>query len=326
MKSLSFSSTVLVSTLVAVAYIQQALGTPYCSNLQLVTNDDVSKRWVTLPVGIPDKLHTGLTVTKVVGYGIGSAMGVATYNGQERFIKCGYYGMASGEDKILKAIAKAKQANPQDETVKKYRPSFCPKKFLMLNLVDAWLWSMLEMSLDNTLDTECHNRDRIIYDIAIQLLKAHRLLHQNQIIYNNMNLQDPNGIPHIKLVDFDMSVMFKEGKPLVGRVANQDDNNSPPEFGKIKSHILPKADTWFIGARLYQLITDFYKNYANGLFAPPSITSYANGGAVAKQLIDLVKDLLAPKVGDRPTPEEYLNRPVVEQRFSELQSAARPRN
>ncbi|KAI8055927.1 kinase-like domain-containing protein [Syncephalis plumigaleata] len=220
-----------------------------------------------------------------------------------------------------------------------------------------------DMSLDEYIKTlNVKNRDRIIYDIAIQLLKAHRFLHQNKIIYNNMKSsdiivkRDADGNPRIKLIDFDMSVMFEEGKPLVGRVINQDLPNSPPEYAKYGWPSMPKADTWFIGARLYQLITgksvtedtvdmyaeeyatsnrnslfrvltNFVKDFSNGLLTPPPATKYGNdGGDVAPYLTDLLKVLLAPKVADRPTPEEYLNRPADMRHPAQMQLVVRPRN
>ncbi|KAI8054686.1 hypothetical protein BDF22DRAFT_422866 [Syncephalis plumigaleata] len=167
--------------------------------------------------------------------------------------------------------------------------------------------------------------------------------------------RDANGNPHIKLVDFDMSVMFEEGKPLVGRVANQDPSNYPPEFVKFKWASMPQVDTWYIGARIYQLITggnvkkdtlrehteryatsnrrsgggliNFVKDYANGKLTPPPVTKYGNdGGDVAPYLTDLLKVLLTPKVADRPTPEEYLNRPADMRHPAQMQLVVRPRN
>ncbi|KAI8055920.1 kinase-like domain-containing protein [Syncephalis plumigaleata] len=194
-----------------------------------------------------------------------------------------------------------------------------------------------DVSLDKFVETlNANNRDRIIYDIGIQLLKAHRLLHKNNIIYNNMKSSD------IILIDFDMSVMFEEGKPLVGRVINQDLPNSPPEYAKYGWTSIPKADTWYIGARLYQLITgrnvrddtihmyvaeyrrnhnsvfrsltEFLKDFSNGRLTPPPVTKYGN---------DV---LLTPKIADRPTPEEYLNRPADMRHPAQMQLVVRPRN
>ncbi|KAI8055966.1 kinase-like domain-containing protein [Syncephalis plumigaleata] len=382
MKSLSLSSTVLVSTLVAVAYIQQALGTPV--NFERArANDDVSDRWVTLPVGIEGKLHPGLTVTKAIGYGIGSAMGVATYNNQERFIKCSYFGMGRGEAKILKAIAEARKTNPQDgqyfvdhiktfdtglphatsESVKSVRPGFLPKTIPFIKFGRCMVMEYAgDVSLDKFVETlNANNRDRIIYDIAIQLLKAHRLLHKNKIIYNNMKssdiivTQDANGNPRIKLIDFDMSVMFRGGMPLVGKVMNQDVDSLPPEFGNWRWTSMRRADTWYIGARLFQLITGksvldatlnahghnyasrtqplgfdierYKKDYISGKLTPPPVTKYGNDdGAVAPYLTDLLKVLLAPKVADRPTAEEYLNRPADMRHPAQMQLVVRPRN
>ncbi|KAI8055979.1 hypothetical protein BDF22DRAFT_774227 [Syncephalis plumigaleata] len=193
-----------------------------------LANDDVSKRWVTLPVGIEGKLIQVLRLQKLSAM-VCSAMGVATYNNQKRFIKCSYFGMGRGEDKILKEIAKAKQnisrwqyfvdhietfktglPSATAETVKKYRPSFLPKKIPYLDF------------------------GRCIFSKPINFS-------MNKIIYNNMKSSDIfvrgcKWYPHIKLVDFDMSVI------------------NPPEFGN-GSGLVCKGDTWYIGARLFQLIT-----------------------------------------------------------------------
>ncbi|KAI8055968.1 hypothetical protein BDF22DRAFT_774216 [Syncephalis plumigaleata] len=149
--------------------------------------------------------------------------------------------------------------------------------------------------------------------------------------------------------------MFKEGKLLVGKMKNQDLRNSPPEYAKYGWTSMPKADTWYIGARLYQLITgsivtedtvdmyaeryatsnrrsgggliNFLKDFSNGLLTPPPVTKYGNDdGAVAPYLTDLLKVLLAPKVADRPTAEEYLNRPADMRHPAQMQLVVRPRN
>ncbi|KAI8055898.1 kinase-like domain-containing protein [Syncephalis plumigaleata] len=197
-----------------------------------------------------------------------------------------------------------------------------------------------DMSLDEYIKTlNVNNRDRIIYDIAIQLLKAHRLLHKNQIIYNNMKssdiivTRDANNSPHIKLIDFDTSVM----QALVGKMKNQNLRNSPPEYAKYGWTSMPKADTWFIGARLYQLITgksvtedtvDMYaEEYATSNLLASFVKDFSNGLLTPHRLQNTeMMVLLTPKVADRPTPEEYLNRPADMRHPAQMQLVVRPRN
>ncbi|RKP23730.1 kinase-like domain-containing protein [Syncephalis pseudoplumigaleata] len=348
-----FAIALALCSMAAILHVQQVLATPF--NVPFRRNSNGNAGLIALPTAQEImSVEPGLRVDAVIGRGKYSMLGHATYNGKERLIKCSYRSFLGKTKQIYEQIAQRKQAYPTDSGyILKTLASFerplanpaTPRRSNSLtnalklrsraSTVSCALYDYTNaMTLKTYSEKEAFKTQDVAIALIYQMLKALRFLHDNNIVYHDINpeniiiMQDTNGKPYIRLVDFDMCELLDSvaSKPVPkGPYRGTSQAYIPPMAVMKRKHELFRGATWTAGAMFYHLLsgravsgqildkdhplaTDTLKKSLKNVegFAIPPLLSYPDASPFPDLLARLILALLPDALEHLYAPSEFL--------------------
>ncbi|RKP27808.1 kinase-like domain-containing protein [Syncephalis pseudoplumigaleata] len=216
---------------------------------------------------------TGLTIHERLGYGRFSAMGRATFDEQDAFIKCSYHlPSIKLEQEVYRydryfadVLHKFKVNLPykMSRWLARYLPISLPRFVTSAPLGQCLITKYIEgKPLDRFFEGR-EDKERDAFTLIYQLLRVLRFLNKYGIAYNDIKPADiivtenKRGRPlQLKLIDFDTVTLFnaKVDVAPVGRYTGSVLEYRPPETLWNRDYSLLRGQTWSVGTMFYHIL------------------------------------------------------------------------
>ena len=203
-----------------------------------------------------------------------------------------------------------------------YKEAFFDNNTRSLNIVMEFADDGdIESKIQNNIKKKLKFRENTIWSILIQMVEGLRFLHNNNIIHRDLKSANiflmKNGI--VKIGDLNVSKITGNG---MAKTQTGTPYYASPEIWLDKGYD-NKTDIWSIGCIIYEMATgrppfkgtsllNLYQNIKKGVYPPISNKLYSN------DLKNIIAKLLVVDPKKRPSCEEILNMPIIQQKIKEI--------
>ena len=205
-----------------------------------------------------------------------------------------------------------------------YKEAFFDNNSRSLNIVmefadDGDIESKIQYNIKKRLKF----RENTIWSILIQMIEGLRFLHNNNIIHRDLKSANiflmKNGT--VKIGDLNVSKVTGNG---MAKTQTGTPYYASPEIWQDKGYD-NKTDIWSIGCIIYEMaalrppfkgtsLINLYQNIKKGVYPPISNKIYSN------ELSKIIAKLLVVDPKKRPSCDEILNMPIIQQKIKEIKN------